>query len=50
MDICVAEASKLFSINSFKAECGPWMTFSLFVDIFIFIFIIIIRERKKERE
>jgi hypothetical protein len=53
MDICVAEASKLFSINSFKAECGPWMTFSLFVDIFIFIIIIIIiiiRERKKERE
>ena len=52
MDICVAEASKLFSINSFSAECGPWMTFSIVWDFFIIIsvIIIIIRERKKERK
>ena len=49
MDICVAEASKLFSINSFKAECGPWMTFSLF-RIFSFSSSSSERERKKERE
>ena len=53
MDICVALASKLFSINSFKAECGPWMTFSLF-RIFSFSFSSSSssseRERKRERE